>query len=264
MQHTDFSFEVLEQLLARYRPISLLEMDSATLLNRVEKKFVMHLSKIESVLTLAFQDYRVLEIDNTRLLEYSTEYYDTKDNAMYLAHHNGKQNRFKVRKREYLISGEQFLEVKRRLHNGRIQKKRVELDGEKYNENSSQMFIENATPYKMDGLEKKLVNAFHRITLVNELKNERITIDLGLRFNNPDTSIDLPAIAIIEVKQEKAGSQAGFELILRNLGIHSFSVSKYCIGRALLEPTLKASLFQNKLRYITKLNAIVYNYNSRF
>jgi hypothetical protein len=263
MQQTIYSFEVLEQMLARFRTISLLEMDSAKLQNRVEKKFVMHLSRIESLLSIALQDYRVLEIDNTRLLEYSTEYYDTKDDAMYLAHHNGKQNRFKVRKREYLISGEQFLEVKRRLNNGRIQKKRVELDGAIYNESSGQLFIENATPYKLDGLEKKLVNAFHRITLVNELKNERVTIDLGLRFNNPEASINLPAVAIIEVKQEKTGSQAGFELILRNLGIHSFSVSKYCIGRALLEPTLKASLFQNKLRYLTKLNAIVYNYNSK-
>ncbi len=261
MQSKITSYEDIAQLLAKFKAISLPEMDSVNLLNRTEKKFIMHVSKIEAVLLLALADYRVLEINASRLLEYSTEYFDTFDNVMYLAHHNGRQNRFKVRKREYLISGEQFLEVKRRYNNGRTQKKRVELNGSATDGVYGQVLVEAATPYKLNGLEKKLENTFHRITLVNDACLERITIDLGLSFRNDKGSINLPSVSIIEIKKEKAGPVTGFELIMHKLGIHGSSVSKYCIGRALLEPTLKANLFQNKIRYLTKLNAIVHDHS---
>jgi len=254
------TYDQILQLLGGFEAISLPEMDSVRLQNRTEKKFVMHISKIEPLLELAREEYKVLEINDQRLLEYSTEYFDTLDNAMYLAHHNGRQNRYKVRKREYMVSGEQFLEVKRHLTNGRTQKKRVEISGTPNNELSGHTFIESATPYQLDGLEKKLDNTFHRVTLTSHRLKERITIDMGLKFSIGTTHIELPSIAIIEIKKDKAGALSGFELILRKMGIHGSSVSKYCIGRALLEPKLKANLFQNKIRYLIKLNALVHDH----
>jgi hypothetical protein len=252
------TFIDIDHLLGEFTPISLPDMDSVKLLNRTEKKFVMHISKLEPLLKLASKEYRVLEINGKRLLDYSTEYFDTLDNAMYLAHHNGRPSRYKVRKREYLVSGEQFLEVKRRLNNGRTQKKRVELSGNMDDSASEYSFIEASTPYRLGGLEKKLENAFHRMTLTNESAKERITIDLGLIFRNELNRIELPHIIIIEIKKDKTGPLTGFELLLKKMGIHGSSVSKYCIGRALLEPKLKANLFQNKLRYLIKLNALVH------
>ena len=242
--------------------ISLPEMDSVKLLNRSEKKFVLHFSKVEAVLREAKAEYRVLEILDQRLQQYSTEYFDTHDNAMYLAHHNGRQNRIKVRKREYVESGEQFLEVKRRTNKGRTQKKRVELQGDSSDETSGQVFIEAVTPYRLEGLEIKLVNTFHRITLVNNFRSERITIDLGLGFRNGNYSIELPSVAIIEVKFDRYESGKGFEKIMQRLRIHGSSLSKYCIGRALLEPKLKANLFQNKIKYLIKLNALAHDYRT--
>jgi hypothetical protein len=257
------SINDIRDLLSGFEPISLASMDCVKLLNRSEKKFVLHFNKIPSVLREVISDYQVLEINDQRILEYNTEYFDTNDNAMYLAHHNGKQSRFKVRRREYVISGEQFLEVKRRTNNGRIQKKRVELQAAVIDSKLEQVFIENATPYKLDGLEMKLINTFQRITLVSIPRKERITIDIGLEFKNEQSTIQLPSIAIIEVKFDNMATEPGFEKIMKKLRIHGSSVSKYCIGRALLEPKLKSNLFQNKIRYLTKLNALVYKHRDK-
>jgi hypothetical protein len=260
MQGKQVTYDDILSRLGDFLPISLPDLDSVKLLNRTEKKFVMHISKIEPLLKSAVSEYRVLQINSHRLLEYSTEYFDTNDNAMYLAHHNGRQNRYKVRKREYMVSGEQFLEVKRRLNNGQTQKKRVELSGNPNDQVYGQSFIGASTPYNLNGLLKKLENKFFRITLASIELKERITIDMGLKFSNGTTNIELPSIIIIEIKKEKAGPPSGFELILHNMGIHGSSVSKYCIGRALLEPELKANLFQNKIRYLVKLNALVHDH----
>ncbi|MBK7213142.1 MAG: hypothetical protein IPH88_07580 [Bacteroidales bacterium] len=56
----------------------------------------MHFNRISSVLKEVISDYKVLEINDELILEYNTEYFDTSDNAMYLAHHNGKESRFQV------------------------------------------------------------------------------------------------------------------------------------------------------------------------
>ncbi|MBK7214775.1 MAG: polyphosphate polymerase domain-containing protein [Bacteroidales bacterium] len=250
------SFASIKSLLSEFKPISLSQMDSVKLLQRSEKKYILHSSKVASVLKKAIADYVVLEICDQRLQEYSTEYFDTIDNAMYLAHHNGKPSRYKVRKREYVVSGEQFLEVKRRTTNGETLKKRVELNGDEEGTVNGDVFIQAVTPYKLEGLEKKLVNSFYRITLVNTALKERVTIDMGLKFSNGSKTIQLPSVAIVEIKSESAEAVSGFEVIMKSLRIHPSSVSKYCIGRALLEPKLKANLFQNKIRYLIKLNKV--------
>ena len=249
-------FASIKNLLSEFKPISLSQMDSVKLLQRSEKKYILHSSKVASVLKKAIADYVVLEICDQRLQEYSTEYFDTVDNAMYLAHHNGKPSRYKVRKREYVVSGEQFLEVKRRTTNGETHKKRVELNGNEGGNLNGEVFIQAVTPYKLEGLEKKLVNSFHRITLVNTELKERVTIDMGLEFHNGIKTIQLPSVAIVEIKSESFEAVSGFEGIMKSLRIQPSSVSKYCIGRALLEPKLKANLFQNKIRYLIKLNKV--------
>jgi hypothetical protein len=43
---------------------------------------------------------------------YLTLYFDTESFDNYIAHHNGKRPRFKIRMRKYVSSGFSFLEVK--------------------------------------------------------------------------------------------------------------------------------------------------------
>jgi len=245
----------LDTILSGFDAISLSELSPVNLLSRSEKKFVLPLGKLKYILKEALPDHRILEISGHRLLEYRTEYFDTPENAMYFAHHNGRPNRFKVRMREYVVSGEQYLEVKKRVPDGRTQKKRVKFKGSKVDYAFGEQFIRSVTPYRMSRLEMKLVNRFHRITLVNRSLSERITIDIGLEFRNDRAVVQLPAIVIIEIKSGAPQGNPGFEMLLKKNGVHGTGLSKYCIGRAMLEPGLKSGIFQNKIRYLIKLNA---------
>ena len=60
-----------------FRPISLEEMDSAALMNRVDTKFVFHQKYLPSFLGWLHESYRVLEINNYRSISYHSLYFDT-------------------------------------------------------------------------------------------------------------------------------------------------------------------------------------------
>lgn len=99
-------------LLARFRPISLPEMDSVALLNRTDTKFLLNTTQLSAALSELSDAYRILEIDANRLNQYQTIYFDTPDYALYRRHHDGALNRYKVRSRAYVDTQLAFLEVK--------------------------------------------------------------------------------------------------------------------------------------------------------
>ena len=93
--------------------ISLDEMDSIKLMNRIDTKFVTDESTLLKVLdSAAAQGYRVCMIEGLPVTAYYSVYYDTPDLFMYTAHETGRKTRQKVRVRTYLISGDTYLEVK--------------------------------------------------------------------------------------------------------------------------------------------------------
>jgi hypothetical protein len=47
----------------------------------------------------------------------------------------------------------------------------------------------------LDPLQLSVVVQYKRITLVNPLSKERLTIDLNIDFSNGDTKIQLPALS---------------------------------------------------------------------
>ena len=63
--------------------------------------------------------YKCVEIENKRVSQYQTLYYDTKDMKLYNEHHNGHLNRYKIRHRTYVDSNLSFLEVKFKNNKGR-------------------------------------------------------------------------------------------------------------------------------------------------
>ena len=98
-----------------------------------------------------------------------------------------------------------------------------------------------------------LETAFHRITLVNPAKTERLTIDTQLSFKNFRTGKEtsLQNAVIIELKQDgRAGSQ--MKNILLDLRIKPVRVSKYCIAVTLTDPQAKSGRFKGKVRRIEK------------
>ena len=117
----------LDVLLKRFEPISLQEMDNVRLMNRTDTKFMVSRTQLEDMLQHLGSNYRILEVGSIRVNRYQTLYFDTVDFRCYHQHHNGKRNRFKIRKREYVESQLSFLEYKEKTNKGRTIKSRIKL-----------------------------------------------------------------------------------------------------------------------------------------
>lgn len=251
--------------LTGFPSITLDEMDSIRLMNRVDTKYVTCLSVLADVLKMSEQSYSVLELeDGIRVSEYETLYYDTDALNMYLDHHNKRLNRHKVRVRRYLSSDQSFLEIKHKNNKGRTKKKRIEIESLR-NEYLSMLkdlsandaacsFISGHTPYICADLHPAVFTNFQRITLVNNSRTERLTIDFSLCFKNvrTDKSSQLHDAVIIEIKQD-AFSASPMKNILLDLRVKPFRISKYCIAQALTDESLKKGRFLGKIKYIEKI-----------
>lgn len=96
------------------KSISLAEMDSVALLNRIDNKYVLNEEQLALIVDSIAENYFVLEIDGHRVFTYENNYFDTKDLRFYYDHHNGYVNRIKVRSRKYLETNSSFFEIKKR------------------------------------------------------------------------------------------------------------------------------------------------------
>jgi len=256
------------EVLSDFQPISLEKMSAVKLMNRTDTKFVTNRETLIELLSMASDEYYAQEIDGNKLASYHTLYYDTPENAMYIAHHNGKKFRQKLRVRSYVDSNQHFLEVKTKNNHGRTKKKRVVISEENFSftlGDTVTVVNENLQPYSEflnerlwltpETMLPKIENQFKRITLVNKGMTERLTIDHNLAFHNLETGRKelLDDIVIIELKRD--GLQHSPILPLMNkLRIFPMGFSKYCIGMAMTNPKIKQNLFKNRIRRIGKLS----------
>ncbi len=233
--------------------IQLNEMDQVKLMNRIDTKFWFHIEKLPEIFEMVKDDYYILEIKEQRKLTYSTVYFDTPEDSMYVAHHNGKLNRYKVRLRTYVDSGINFLEVKKKNNKGRTIKSRIESDDNPLLfQESHKEFVNLNCPYDCDDLSPVLRNIFQRITLVNTNLNERCTIDLNLKFETEAEFLALNNLAIVEIKSDGFRSNSPLKKALHRAGVKKSGFSKYCIGRVLTNPLLKGNSFKPRIREIEK------------
>ena len=93
----DHRCELPDQLLARFEPVSLRDLDDVALQDRVDTKMLLTVNQLCSALHQLTDHYQVLKIDGRRMHRYQTLYFDTPDLDFYHQHHNGKRNRYKVR-----------------------------------------------------------------------------------------------------------------------------------------------------------------------
>lgn len=243
-----------EQDLAGFTPISLAEMESVALLNRNDTKYLCGIDKLRQILPSLAHDYRVLEIDQERIHPYQTLYFDSPDFALYLMHHAGRSNKYKVRSRRYISSNLSFLEVKHKTSDDRTNKQRLRTE-HFISEISPEAgrFIETYAPFSSDILEAKLWNSFSRVTLVGRKHPERVTIDLDLSYSFEDRSLGLSKIVVVEVKQDGIQRRSPFIQQMRSALSRPMGFSKYCIGVALMYPDIKHNNFKPKLQQVRKL-----------
>ena len=245
---------VLTDILSTFAPISLEQMSEVKLMNRIDRKFVTTTDRRYQLLQMARQDYYIQEIDGERNPEYDTTYFDTVAFDMYNQHQWNHANRQKIRFRTYCISGLQFMEVKTKNNHGRTKKKRMEVSDMNVCESGKRTFLSKHLRYQADTLQPVLNNHFHRITLVNKAKTERLTIDSALCFHNlvSGKDKDMGNLVIIELKRDGLCYSPVLEM-LHQLHIHPHGFSKYCMGSALTNTQLPIHRFKSNLIEINKI-----------
>lgn len=254
----------IERILTTFEPISLSEMESVKLMNRIDTKYAVPLSALPAILEAAQDGYYAQEINGTRIATYDTMYYDTETLDMYIRHHDRQLVRQKIRVRQYVESDLTFLEIKRKNNKGRTKKKRISVPGfgitgdtfgdSKRERWSVEDFIAAKSRYRWAELSPHLSTRFHRITLVNKAKTERLTIDMDLVWENiiSRESKSFPELVIIELKRD-GNVPSQMTQIMLSQRLKPLKISKYCIGTALTTPGLKKNRFKAKIRSIEKM-----------
>ena len=252
----------INDILNEMTPISLDEMSAVKLMNRVDTKYVADDLTVTKLFSLIKDDYYVQEIDGKRVAAYDSIYYDTVDNHMYIIHQDKKLKRDKLRVRNYVDTGTYFCEVKHKNNHGRTKKKRVEVGENVFHDlkcdEKTREFVEKELPdYDFDGFEKKMSTSFERITVVNKGKTERITVDFNVRFHNFENGNDngIAPLVVMELKRD-GRCESIFQKTLFELRVKPLSISKYCIGRALTDKTLKQNRFKKKIIKLEKLKKL--------
>jgi hypothetical protein len=241
--------------LTLFDPISLKEMKGVSLMDRTDTKFIFEVGLLPELLQSLKDLYFCMDLGGERVFKYKTDYFDTPQFDLYTAHHNGKQNRNKIRYREYIESKISFFEIKFKNNKGKTLKKRISswieaneisiLDGD---------FMKKNTPFKREDLVHVLTNHFSRLTLVSKHDKERVTMDFALEFNNSSKQKSVDNLVIVEVKQESLNRNSKVIQQLKKHQIYNVSFSKYTTGVAILNNNIKYNNFKVNLSYLNKIH----------
>jgi hypothetical protein len=237
------------RLLAELEPTSLAGLDAVSLLNRMDTKFLLSESQLGTLLPDLARDYLVLDVDGRRLHQYRTRYFDTPGFDLYRRHHAGQAIRYKVRSRAYVESGLACFEIKAKNERGRTIKHRLGTDTllTELTPAARALLAEHAPPHERV-VEPKLRNDFLRVTLVGKQRAERLTLDLGVQFECDGRTAILPGVVIAELKQSGVDESSPFVQRMRAADRRPTSVSKYCVGVALLVDGIEHDAFEATLR----------------
>jgi len=244
----------IKKVVFEFDPISLLEMDSVALMNRFDYKYAFNIKRLPTILSLVRDKYNVLEIDGIRGFNYKSIYFDTDDLTMYHDHHNGKPIRYKIRRREYVDSGLNFMEIKQKDGQGKTLKERIiKHKSEHHFTDLTNTFIHNRCPFVTCNLNAQLINYFVRYTLVHKTESERLTIDVCLNFSYDNREFEIPFLVIAEVKREGETYNSTFMKLMREMSIRQSGMSKYCIGTIFLNPKIKKNSFKPNLLNLKRI-----------
>lgn len=241
----------IKSIIEKLPALSLKDVNRVGLMNRVDTKFYFHERLLPNILMSILGEYSVLEIKGQRIMPYQSFYYDTPNRQMLKWHHNGKLNRYKIRQRKYLLTGETFLEIKFKSNKGKTEKYRringVDLGADRD-------FIAEKTPFCWLELDHVMNNQFDRIMLVNHNMKERVSIDLNVGFSNGNDKYSfLDRLVILEIKSERHVGTTELQRSLKYLHIHPNSFSKFVTGMYLHHKALKYNRFKRRFLDINKV-----------
>jgi len=242
--------------LNRLKPVRLAAMDCVRFMNRTDTKYVFSANKLSELIQNLQGRYKVLEINKLKTHFYSTTYFDTPEYLFYDQHLNGQLARHKVRIRKYDSTGESFLEVKTKTNKNKTLKNRLNLTSFSGTlDNTHLGFIKDHLFIDPINLHPVLINNFIRTTLISFATIERITLDFDLSFTylSNGKSLSMPFLAIAELKKEGSSVASDFNNILKKMSIYPTGFSKYCIGSAILNDSLKKNMLKPTMLKLNKI-----------
>jgi hypothetical protein len=249
--------ELLEQVHAAlngFSVITLAQMDSVKLMDRMDVKYVVPLHLLPNILQVASAKYHVLEVEGKRASAYKSLYYDDELYSSYYNHQNGRLNRYKIRQRMYVDSALTFFEIKYKNNKKRTIKKRIKQENTELGslQSNSMEFLKQNSTLIPEQIKPSIWVNYNRITLVHKTNIERVTVDLDLTFVDNQNHANYSNIAIVEVKQDR---NAGSDItdIFKNFSVRPGSISKYCLGMMSLHTGLKQNRFKKKFLHLKKI-----------
>ncbi len=242
-------------LLADFDAHALTDLVDASLMDRVDTKFVVPRALLGDLLLAMRDDYSVLEIDGRRSFRYLNDYFDDPDHGFYLAHHAGHLNRYKLRRRTYLDAGTSWLEVKFKSNHERTFKTRmrVEPSGDAPPTTLAR-FLQRSGITNLARLRVVQTGSYRRTALASEARGERLTIDRALEFRDArdGRALALGPWMVVELKQAAHDRGSPFFRWARARGLRPCAFSKYCMGLYFTGPEdLKRNRFHPVARQLS-------------
>jgi hypothetical protein len=244
---------ILTELTSRMRPVDLEEvLASAELQTRIDRKYVVPVGLLAEVLDRLVDHLGVLQIEDLRLFRYESVYFDTPELSTYRQHAHGRRRRVKVRTRSYLDSGECALEFKRVGGRGETVKERYPYPvAARHGLDADARALAHSRVGHLvaaGSLREVLTTAYRRATLVDQALGNRVTCDIDLRFEDPDGGRFGPLEGYAVLESKTVGPASPVDRALHRMGSRPTSLSKYCVGMAVLDPRLPANRWNRELR----------------
>lgn len=227
-------------------------LEVAELQTRVDRKYILAPAQLRALAAVLPASFHALQIGNRRVFNYESVYFDTPHLRLFRDHVQGRRLRYKARTRTYLDSAETMFEVKLKGHRGRTVKHRMAYpiaDRARVNAAAAR-FVHDCLldEYGVRGsaLQPVLTTAYSRSTLVDLDRGDRLTCDTDLTFSRGPYRVRGQDDVVVETKSPGGGGVA--DRLLRELRVQPVSMSKYCIGLAMLDPDLPSNRWHRVLR----------------
>lgn len=249
-----------------FEAISLAELNQTTQNKRFDNKFITNKSKLTELLKELNFDYKILEIENSRIFKYSNIYFDTSKYDFFNHHINGYLGRFKVRLRRYHATDENFIEVKFKNNRSETSKHRIksiDYSGTAINRFKSE--ISDLISLNTDSLSPTVYVDYKRITLLKPGHFDKVTIDFDIQIKSNDGYIsELSNLVIVEHKSSHSSVSLNLSRIFKLIHAPKMSISKYCLSLVLTKPGVKYNAYKSKLLTINRICNGINSKHSKF
>jgi hypothetical protein len=242
-------------LLQGFEVASAAQIESRSLQQRVDRKYVVSTALVAPLLRLLASSHSLLLAGESTWARYESLYFDSEGRDLYHAHRRGRMPRYKVRIRHHLDRELTFLELKRKERRGHTAKFRLQLSfGQSELGASERQFIAAHAPIDPTALVPAVIVSFQRLTLVGRDVNDRLTLDRDLAVVTDGQRMPLPPAIIAEVKQPQYANHLGAVAALRGMRAREMALSKYCLGTSLSAP-VRDNVFKPLLNALERISA---------